>query len=40
MLESTYGWYWAADVLTHLGANVHLAPCDRANLAVMGGTFT
>jgi len=25
VLESTYGWYWAADVLTELGANVHLA---------------
>ena len=25
VLESTYGWYWAADVLKELGANVHLA---------------
>ncbi len=25
VLESTYGWYWAADVLRELGANVHLA---------------
>lgn len=25
VLEATYGWYWAADVLTTLGANVHLA---------------
>ena len=25
VLEATYGWYWAADVLTHLGAHVHLA---------------
>src|SRR3974390_2180641 len=25
VLESTYGWYWAADLLTDLGANVHLA---------------
>jgi transposase len=24
-LESTYGWYWAADVLAELGARVHLA---------------
>ena len=25
VLESTYGWYWAADVLEELGARVHLA---------------
>jgi transposase len=25
VLESTYGWYWAADVLKELGAHVHLA---------------
>src|SRR6516162_5111693 len=25
VLESTYGWYWAADVLKDLGAHVHLA---------------
>jgi transposase len=25
VLESTYGWYWAADVLQSLGCNVHLA---------------
>jgi transposase len=25
VLESTYGWYWAADLLTELGATVHLA---------------
>jgi transposase len=25
VLEATYGWYWAADVLTACGANVHLA---------------
>ncbi|MFN2503029.1 MAG: IS110 family transposase [Acidimicrobiales bacterium] len=25
VLESTYGWYWAADVLEDLGAQVHLA---------------
>ena len=24
-LESTYGWYWAADALAELGATVHLA---------------
>ena len=25
LLEATYGWYWAADVLQAQGANVHLA---------------
>jgi transposase len=25
ILEATYGWYWAADVLKECGANVHLA---------------
>jgi transposase len=25
VLESTYGWYWAADLLEELGATVHLA---------------
>jgi transposase len=25
VLEATYGWYWAADVLTEAGARVHLA---------------
>ena len=25
ILEATYGWYWAADVLAECGANVHLA---------------
>ena len=25
VLEATYGWYWAADALSELGANVHLA---------------
>ena len=25
MLEATYGWYWAADLLATIGANVHLA---------------
>ena len=23
VLEATYGWYWAADTLAELGANVH-----------------
>ena len=25
VLEACYGWYWAADTLAELGANVHLA---------------
>src|SRR4029078_12960738 len=25
VLEATYGWYWAADTVTELGAHVHLA---------------
>ena len=25
VLEATYGWYWAADVLADVGARVHLA---------------
>ena len=25
VLEACYGWYWAADTLTELGAGVHLA---------------
>ena len=25
VLEATYGWYWAADLLSGLGANLHLA---------------
>ncbi|MFR9778404.1 hypothetical protein ACL02O_20420 [Micromonospora sp. MS34] len=25
VLEATYGWYWAADVLAESGAKVHLA---------------
>jgi hypothetical protein len=25
VLEATYGWYWAADALSDLGAQVHLA---------------
>ena len=25
VLEATYGWYWAADVLAETGARVHLA---------------
>jgi transposase len=25
VLEATYGWYWAADVLAEMGASIHLA---------------
>lgn len=25
VLEATYGWYWAADVITGEGAYLHLA---------------
>ena len=25
ILEATYGWYWAADVINECGGNVHLA---------------
>jgi hypothetical protein len=25
VLEATWGWYWAADVITQAGGNVHLA---------------
>jgi len=25
VLEATYGWYWAADVLAEMGASTHLA---------------
>ena len=25
VLEATYGWYWAADILAAAGAEVHLA---------------
>jgi hypothetical protein len=33
VLEATYGWYWAVDVLQGEGARVHLA-----HPLVMGGT--
>jgi hypothetical protein len=26
VLEATYGWYWAVDVLADAGAEVHLSP--------------
>jgi hypothetical protein len=33
VLEATYGWYWAVDVLRDAGAEVHLA-----HPLAMGGT--
>jgi hypothetical protein len=33
VLEATYGWYWAVDVLQTAGAQVHLA-----HPLLMGGT--
>ena len=31
ILEATYGWYWAADLLGELGCNVHLAAPSSLN---------
>src|SRR5262245_18997199 len=31
ILEATYGWYWAADLLTELGCDVHLAALASLN---------
>ena len=31
VLEATYGWYWAVDVLQELGATVHLADPNALN---------
>jgi transposase len=31
VIEATYGWYWAVDVLQELGANVHLANPNGLN---------
>ena len=31
VLEATYGWYWAVDVLRELGATVHLADPNALN---------
>jgi hypothetical protein len=36
VLESTYGWYWAADLLEELGANVHLAHALGNNWGTAG----
>ena len=29
VIEATYGWYWAVDLLQELGASVHLATRGR-----------
>ena len=31
VIEATYGWYWAVDVLQALGATVHLANPNALN---------
>jgi len=31
ILEATYGWYWAADLVDELGCNVHLAAPSSLN---------
>jgi transposase len=31
VVEATYGWYWAVDVLQELGATVHLANPNALN---------
>ena len=32
VIEATYGWYWAVDLLQELGATVHLAQPARVEL--------
>ena len=31
VIEATYGWYWAVDLLQELGATVHLANPNALN---------
>ena len=40
VLESTYGWYWAADVLKGLGAHVHLNHASATTGATAGSRTT
>ena len=41
VLEATYGWYWAADVLAECGATVHLAhPLGVKGWSATGGSRT
>jgi hypothetical protein len=37
VLEATYGWYWAADVLAEAGAVVHLAHPLGSRVSRTGG---
>ena len=37
VLEATYGWYWAADVLADAGASVHLAHPLGVRVSPIGG---
>ncbi len=37
VLEATYGWYWAADVLAEAGAVVHLAHPLGVKVSPTGG---
>ena len=32
VIEATYGWYWAVDLLQSMGARVHLAKPERFEL--------
>ncbi len=40
VLEATYGWYWAADVLEEAGAEVHLAHPLGSRRSPTGGSRT
>ena len=37
ILEATYGWYWAADLLKEMGYRVHLGPTHKATAGGTGG---
>ena len=37
VLEACYGWYWAADTLAELGAQVHLAHPLGVKVSRSGG---
>jgi Transposase len=37
VLEATYGWYWAVDVLADAGAQVHLAHRRGSRRSPIGG---
>src|SRR5438046_2818845 len=40
VLEATYGWYWAADVLEAAGAEVHLAHPPGSRRSPIAGSRT